>query len=306
MEHLLGRSADDGASPTTLSLISYAGAAATKLVSILAMWLEQLSSASLGLLVGSLALSAGLTWRWHSGRLRQETMPRATLLLLGSLLGISALILAQQQRTLDMLTATTSIVSASGSIFTVPASANDGQPVIPNILDPEAVNPQSVCPGYRAVDVAETVDGLTADLVLAGEPCNVYGTDIQALRLLVEYQAADRLHVEIQPKYIGWENSSWFVLPEELIPKPGVDEGAAEGGFAPESDIEFSWGNDPSFWFSIARKSTGDVLFTTENTQIVYEDQFIEFGSALPENYNLYGLGEVIHGLRLGTNFTST
>jgi hypothetical protein len=37
----------------------------------------------------------------------------------------------------------------------------------------------------------------------------------------------------------------------------------------------------------------------------VYEDQFIEFASPLPENYNLYGLGEVIHGFRLGNNLTS-
>jgi alpha-glucosidase len=39
---------------------------------------------------------------------------------------------------------------------------------------------------------------------------------------------------------------------------------------------------------------------------LVYENQFIEFVSALPENYNLYGLGEVIHGLRMGNNFTRT
>ena len=38
---------------------------------------------------------------------------------------------------------------------------------------------------------------------------------------------------------------------------------------------------------------------------LVYEDQFIEFVSALPENYNLYGLGEVFRGFRLGNNLTS-
>ncbi|KAL9110505.1 MAG: hypothetical protein Q9187_008041, partial [Circinaria calcarea] len=41
-------------------------------------------------------------------------------------------------------------------------------------------------------------------------------------------------------------------------------------------------------------------------TKLVFENQFIEFASALPENYNLYGLGETIHGLRLGNNFTKT
>jgi len=38
----------------------------------------------------------------------------------------------------------------------------------------------------------------------------------------------------------------------------------------------------------------------------VYENQFIEFVSHLPKDYNLYGLGERIHGLRLGNNFTAT
>jgi alpha-glucosidase len=64
--------------------------------------------------------------------------------------------------------------------------------------------------------------------------------------------------------------------------------------------------DEPSFWFSVTRHSTGDVIFTSENKKLVYEDQFIEFVSALPEDYNLYGLGERIHGLRLGNNFTAT
>ncbi|EMR70096.1 putative alpha-glucosidase precursor protein [Eutypa lata UCREL1] len=163
-------------------------------------------------------------------------MPRATLLLLGSLLGISGLILGQQR--------------VPDSIFVAAATdPNDGQPVIPNIADPQAVNPQTVCPGYRAVDVTSTANGLTADLTLA------------------ESDSHD---------------------------------------LAAKSDIEFSWSNDPTFSFKVTRKSTSDILFTTENSQIVYEDQFIEFGSSLPENYNLYGLGEVIHGFRLGNNFTRT
>ena len=41
------------------------------------------------------------------------------------------------------------------------------------------------CPGYRASNVVETRTGLTADLELAGDACNVYGTDIERLRLTV-------------------------------------------------------------------------------------------------------------------------
>jgi alpha-glucosidase len=64
--------------------------------------------------------------------------------------------------------------------------------------------------------------------------------------------------------------------------------------------------DEPSFWFSVTRHSTGDVIFTTENKKLIYEDQFIEFVTALPEDYNLYGLGERIHGLRLNNNLNAT
>ncbi|KAI0837099.1 glycoside hydrolase family 31 protein [Hypoxylon sp. FL0890] len=188
--------------------------------------------------------------------------------------------------------------------YTLPPDADVGQAIIPNIVDPQAVNPQSVCPGYKASNVKKSSNVLTADLTLAGNACNVYGTDIEALSLVVEYQAVDRLHVEIHPRYIGPENYTWFILPDELIPKP-QSEGNSES-YASNSDLDFTWSNDPTFSFKVTRKSTGDVLFTTEDSQLVYEDQFIEFGSSLPENYNLYGLGEVIHGFRLGNNLTRT
>jgi alpha-glucosidase len=47
----------------------------------------------------------------------------------------------------------------------------------------------SDCPGYSASNVKYIHNGLTADLKLAGDACNVYGTDIEDLTLTVEYQA---------------------------------------------------------------------------------------------------------------------
>jgi hypothetical protein len=69
------------------------------------------------------------------------------------------------------------------SIFTVPASADASVPLLPNINDPQAVNAQDICPGYKASNVQRTPYGLTADLSLAGTACNVYGTDIDSLSL---------------------------------------------------------------------------------------------------------------------------
>ncbi|KAK8075651.1 alpha-glucosidase [Apiospora hydei] len=221
-------------------------------------------------------------------------MARPLMILLAVyVLGLISLIASQ---------ASASTTSSVDTTFTVPADADEGKNIIPNVKDPEAVDPQVVCPGYKASNVVQTTNGLTADLTLAGKPCNLYGNDIESLILTVDYQAVDRLHVGVQPKYIGAENNTWFILPEELVPKPA----AATEPKGADSDLIFQWSNEPTFNFNITRKSIGDVLFTTTGTQLVYADQFIEFVTRLPENYNLYGLGEVIHGLKLNNNLTRT
>jgi hypothetical protein len=45
------------------------------------------------------------------------------------------------------------------------------------------------CPGYATSNITQTANGLTADLRLAGPACNVYGNDIQNLKLLVNYDS---------------------------------------------------------------------------------------------------------------------
>ncbi|KAL1599352.1 hypothetical protein SLS59_006369 [Nothophoma quercina] len=185
-------------------------------------------------------------------------------------------------------------------VFTIPASADVGADVIPNIQDPQAVNAQDVCPGYKASQLQETDGGISAVLTLAGAPCNVYGNDVDVLNLKVEYQSKDRLAVNISPAYLDASNSSYYILPESLIPRPQAEDSHKD------LDLAFDWGDDPSFWFTVTRQSTGDVIFTTKGTHLVYEDQFVEFVNTLPEDYNLYGLGERIHGLRLNNNFTAT
>jgi alpha-glucosidase len=44
------------------------------------------------------------------------------------------------------------------------------------------------CPGYKASNVVSTDSTLTADLTLNGPACNIYGTDLDDLKLVVEYQ----------------------------------------------------------------------------------------------------------------------
>ncbi|KAL8776022.1 MAG: hypothetical protein Q9213_008408 [Squamulea squamosa] len=189
-------------------------------------------------------------------------------------------------------------------IFTIPTDADLGASLIPNINDPNATDAQTVCPGYNASNVKRTASGLTATLNLAGQACNVYGTDIVSLNLTVEYQSADRLAVRILPSNLDTSNSSQYILPTEFVHQPTIDADAGMSSLT--NDLGFVWSNDPTFSFNVYRKSTGDTLFSTRGTKLVFENQFIEFASALPENYNLYGLGESIHSLRLGNNYTKT
>lgn len=62
------------------------------------------------------------------------------------------------------------------------------------IVGASVLNPRSdlnECPGYKALNVNEQGSTLTADLVLNGDPCDVYGQDLQSLKLLVEYQTGE-------------------------------------------------------------------------------------------------------------------
>ncbi|KAL3475634.1 glycosyl hydrolases family 31-domain-containing protein [Aspergillus californicus] len=197
---------------------------------------------------------------------------------------------------------TTATATAQRTQVTLAALIDVGAQLIANIDDPQAVSAQSVCPGYKAINVYQTLHGFSASLALAGDPCNVYGTDVESLTLDVEFQDTDRLNIQILPSYMDASNESWYILPEELVPRPT----AAPGGSESFSDFSLTWSNEPTFHFQVARKETGDVLFNTAGSVLVYENQFIEFVTSLPEDYNLYGLGERINQLRLLRNATLT
>ncbi|KAL4993786.1 glycosyl hydrolases family 31-domain-containing protein [Aspergillus recurvatus] len=196
----------------------------------------------------------------------------------------------------------TATATAQRAQFTLADLVDVGADLIANVDDPQAVNAQSVCPGYRASNVQQTNLGFTASLGLAGEPCNVYGTDVDSLTLEVQFQDTDRLNIQITPTYVDASNASWYILPEELVPRSPAAADASES----HSDFSVTWSNEPTFNFQVARKSTGDVLFDTAGSVLVYENQFIEFVTSLPEEYNLYGLGERINQLRLLRNATLT
>lgn len=203
---------------------------------------------------------------------------------------------------LPMAYGASSSASASSSQFTIPASVDVGANLIANVDDPQAINAQSVCPGYKASIAHQTSKGFTAALHLAGKPCNVYGMDVESLNLSVEYQAKDRVNIQIVPSHVDASNASWYFLNEDIVPRPQVSPDASSA----HSDLSVTWSNDPSFNFKVIRKTTGDVLFNTEGSVLVYENQFIEFITSLPDDYNLYGFGEQFQQLRILHNATLT
>ncbi|KAK3075088.1 hypothetical protein LTR53_001914 [Teratosphaeriaceae sp. CCFEE 6253] len=185
----------------------------------------------------------------------------------------------------DGLSATSAQVTASPTVgtatingtattfsiaFTVPASADLGPNLLPNIKDPNAKQAQALCPGYTAVDVERTENGLTATLNLAGAPCNVYGTDVETLSLKVDVQSAHRLRISIQPAYLDSSNTSHYILPENLVhlPQQGVVQSDTQ-----DVDLQFTYSNDPSFSFTVLRKSTGDILWDSRGSVLVYANE---------------------------------
>ncbi|KAK4173333.1 family 31 putative glycoside hydrolase [Triangularia setosa] len=151
------------------------------------------------------------------------------------------------------------------------------------------------CPGYEAINVLEADSYLIADLVLIGN-CSSHSDDIENLRLLVEYQTDSRLHVLITDT-----DYQVFQVQEHLLPRP-----KSQNATSSSSRLHFSYTQSP-FTFSVTRPSTGDILFDTADTPLIFETQYIRLKTRLPSNPNIYGLGEHSDDFRLSTsNYTRT
>ncbi|SMR62123.1 unnamed protein product [Zymoseptoria tritici ST99CH_1E4] len=152
------------------------------------------------------------------------------------------------------------------------------------------------CPGYRATDVKTTANGLSAKLTLAGNPCNVFGTDLEDLTLTVEYQTDARLHVLIEDAA-----QQVYQVPESVLTRP-VGATAKNGS----SELIFDYVKSP-FSFSVKRRSSGDVLFDSSAASLIFEDQYVRLRTSLPQTPNLYGTGEHSDSFKLNTtDYTRT
>ncbi|KAI8629984.1 glycoside hydrolase family 31 protein [Xylariaceae sp. FL1651] len=151
-------------------------------------------------------------------------------------------------------------------------------------------DPLSACPGYSASNVKTTAHGLTADLTLAGKGCDVYGTDLKDLTLEVSYDTDSRLHVKIQDAA-----NSVYQVPESVFPRP-----KSGGSNKLKSALKFDYVKKP-FSFTVSRSDSKEVLFDTSAASLVFESQYLRLRTKLPEDPNLYGLGEHSDPFRLNT-----
>lgn len=149
----------------------------------------------------------------------------------------------------------------------------------------------ATCPGYKASNVQTTLTGFTADLTLAGAPCDVYGDDLRDLTLTVTYDTSTRLHVKIQDVA-----NSVYQVPESVFTRPSSSEAVIAGNAA----LEFNYTESP-FAFTVSRTDTGETLFDTSAASLVFETQYLRLRTKLPDNPNLYGLGEHSDPFRLNT-----
>jgi alpha-glucosidase len=113
--------------------------------------------------------------------------------------------------------------------------------------------------------------------------------------MLTNMRPEERLHVRIfDPKKKRYE------VPESILPRP-----AAASVEAAASDLVFALTEKP-FSFTVSRRSSGEKLFDTTGSALVYEEQYLHVATNLGRDPNIYGLGEHTEAFRLPHNVNRT
>lgn len=91
-------------------------------------------------------------------------------------------------------------------------------------------------------------------------------------------------------------------MPTSVFPRPDARRSVPPQAAA----IRFNYTTSP-FSFSVYRASTREVLFSTAGNPLIFEPQYLRVKTNLPENPNIYGLGEHTNPFHLPTdNLTLT
>jgi len=149
-------------------------------------------------------------------------------------------------------------------------------------------------PGYQLSNLNKAAYGYQGQLSLLG--AGPYGSDIQSLSLQVYYQTQDILRIKISDP----NNKRWEV--------PNINQLQPPTSTPAQMDYKISFVEKP-FGFAITRVSNGDTIFNTSSTMfnpMLFEDQYLEISTTLPNNPNIYGIGERVGPFKLPTGNTYT
>jgi alpha-glucosidase len=92
-----------------------------------------------------------------------------------------------------------------------------------------------------------------------------------------------------------------YQIPSSLLSLPSGGDGSSE-----DSPLAFSYIASP-FSFAVQRSDTGETLFNTSGSNLIFESQYIRLRTSLPDSPYIYGLGEDSDPLRRPTtNYSRT
>jgi alpha-glucosidase len=111
------------------------------------------------------------------------------------------------------------------------------------------------------------------------------------VRHFTDRASDSRLHVLIQDAA-----EQVFQIQESIIPRPAHEESAAD-----KAKLSFTFSEDP-FAFQVSRRESGEVLFNTSLSNLVFESQYVRLSTILPDNPNVYGFGEHSDRFRFTTS----
>jgi alpha-glucosidase (family GH31 glycosyl hydrolase) len=128
-------------------------------------------------------------------------------------------------------------------------------------------------------------------LLGGGQGCSRFGQDIPNLTVHIDHETESRVRVKITDS-----DKKRYEIPAFALPDP---ESSARRNVA-KRDYAVKYNKSP-FTFSVTRVSTGEVIFDSSVAgmdSLVYEDEYLEISSVLPDDANIYGLGEVVTAFR--------
>jgi len=149
--------------------------------------------------------------------------------------------------------------------------------------------------GYSGSNFVTRGNKITADLKKNANQPGPFGADITPLKLEVT-MLEETIRFQIyDPRNARWE-VPW------VLDDGGVDR--AEPFSEAQSDYSVSWTASP-FGLAVTRVSTGSVIWNTTLAGFVFEDQFIQISTTIPQGVSIYGIGEHVEPIRQDLNYNT-